>query len=130
MGNFLSGYLPALLWAGLTAAALLMPGDALRDAGGWIEVPEWLEPWADKLVHFGLFLVLALLVWRASQKGQGGSGFGGLPIAATLLYVVVLELAQTWIPGRGFEPLDMLAGFGGVLLAQVLSRLGDPRARV
>ena len=129
MSNSPSRYLPVVLWAGLTAVALLVPGDSIHEVGGWIEIPDWLEPWADKLMHFSLFLVLALLVRRSTQGGRSGPEFGGRPLAGTLLYVVVLEVAQIWIPGRGFEPLDMVAGFAGVLVTYLLSRLRDTQAR-
>ena len=35
MGTCLSRHLPALLWAGLTAAALMAPGESIREVGGW-----------------------------------------------------------------------------------------------
>jgi hypothetical protein len=115
MRTFLARALPAALWAALTAVALLTPGEALRRVGGWLEVPEWLEPWSDKLVHLGLFLVLTWLVLRCLPDR-------GVALSATLLYVVSLEVAQLWIPGRGWEVLDLLAGFAGVLVALLLPR--------
>jgi len=123
MRSFLTKYLPAAIWAGLIAAALLMTGDSLREVGVWFEVPDWLRPWADKLVHFGLFLVLALLVRRCFLDTKGDSGAAIRTLAATLPYIVILEAAQIRIPGRGWESLDVVAGIAGVLVPLLLSQL-------
>ncbi len=131
MDKVLTRHVPALTWALLIAVALLMPGDPLQEAGGWFDLPEWLEllvdklghwlgPWADKLVHFGLFLVLALLVRRSFQGTSSDSGAVLKALAVTLPYIVVLEVAQIWIPGRGWETLDLVAGFAGALVAMLL----------
>lgn len=130
MSLFLTKYLPALLWAGLIAAALLMTGDSLQDVGIWFEIPDWLRPlanklwpWADKLVHFGLFLVLAFLVRRCFLDARGVWGAASKTLAATLLYIVILEAAQIRIPGRGWESLDVVAGIAGVMVALLLLQL-------
>ena len=130
MGMFLTRYLPALIWAGLIAAALLMPGDSLDEAGVWFEIPEWLmpwaemlSPWADKLVHFVLFLVLAFLAHRCFRLSMGEWGASIRTLGATLPYIFVLEAAQIWIPDRGWESLDVAAGIGGVLVALLLIQL-------
>lgn len=130
MGMFLTRVLPALIWAGLIAAALLMTGDSLEEAGVWFEIPEWLmpwaemlSPWADKLVHFLLFLVLAFLVHRCFRLSEVEWGAAFRTLAVTLPYIVVLEIAQIWIPDRGWEGLDVVAGIGGVLMALLLIQL-------
>lgn len=137
MRTFLTKYLPVLIWAGLVAAALLMTGDALEEFEIWFEIPDWLRswleklrplaelllPWADKLVHFGLFLVLAVLVRRCFQVVRGDWGPVLKTLAATLLYIVILEAAQIRIPGRGWENLDVVAGIAGALVAVLLSQL-------
>ena len=121
MVKVLTRHVPAVTWALLIAVALLMPGDPLQEAGGWFDLPQWLELlWADKLVHFSLFLVLALLV-RRSFYGTGSDSEGAVKaLAVTLPYIVVLEVAQIWIPGRGWETLDLVAGFAGALVAMLL----------
>ena len=131
MGRILTRYVPALTWALLTAVALLMPGDPLQESGGWFDLPEWLElfvdklghwlgPWADKLVHFGLFLVLALLVRRSLYDTSRNLEGAFKTLAVILPYIVVLEIAQIWIPGRGWETMDLVAGFAGALVAMLL----------
>ena len=135
MRTFLTRYLPALAWAGLIAAALLMTGDSLEDVGFWFKIPDWLRPWADrlwpwadKLVHFGLFLVLAFLVRRCFLEARGEWGAASKTLAATLLYIVILEAAQIRIPGRGWESLDVVAGIAGVMVALLLSQLHQIRS--
>jgi len=129
MRMFMTRALPALIWAGLIAAALLMTGDSLQDVGIWFQIPDWLRPlanklwpWADKIVHFGLFLVLAVLVRRCFQGTRGDRGAAIKTLAATLLYIVILEAAQIRIPGRGWESLDVVAGFVGVVVALLLAQ--------
>ena len=141
MGRILTRHVPALTWALLTAVALLMPGDPFQESGSWFDLPEWLEllvnkfghwlgPWADKLVHFGLFLVLALLV-RRSFYGTSRDLEGALKtMAVTVPYIVVLEIAQIWIPGRGWETMDLVAGFAGVLVAMLLLQVNRARLTV
>jgi hypothetical protein len=121
--NLLTAYLPALAWAGMTAAALLTTGDTLEEVEFWFEIPTWLWPWADKLVHFGLFFVLAWLVRRCFRDSNRSRGADLGTMVVTLPYMVVLEVAQTRIPGRGWEALDVLAGVVGVVTALALLRL-------
>lgn len=127
MRIFLTKYLPALAWAGLTAGALLMQGDQLREVEFWFGLPEWLWPLADKLAHFGLFFVLAWLVQRCFLGTDGDSATERRTLAVTLPYIVVLEAAQIPIPGRGWETLDVVAGFAGAAAALVLLRLAQVR---
>jgi len=122
MGIFLTRYLPALIWAALIAAALLTTGDSVDDVGAWLEIPEWLRTWVDRAAHLGLFLVLALLVRRCFQGTSGDWGAAIKTLAATLLYIVILEAAQTRIPGRGWESQDVVVGIAGVLMALYLSQ--------
>lgn len=123
MRTFLTKYLPAGAWACFTAGALLMKGDQLEEVEFWFGLPDWLWPWADKLAHFGLFFVLAWLVQRCFQGAKRDSGVESTTLAVTLPYVVVLEAAQIPIPGRGWETLDVLAGFAGVAAALAVLRL-------
>ena len=141
MGTFLTKFLPALIWACLIAIALLMTGDSIDDVGHWFELPDWLralakqlqpwaEEWGDKAVHFGLFLVLAILVRRCFQGPSDDSGPAIKTVAATMLYVVILEAVQIRIPGRGWETLDVVAGIAGVLLGVIMIQMYRTRRAV
>ena len=123
MGNLLTRYLPALAWSGVTAAALLTTGDTLEEVEFWFEIPSWLWPWADKLVHFGLFFVLAWLVWRCFRGSNRNPGADLGTLTVTLPFMVILEAAQIRIPGRGWETLDLVAGLAGIVAALALLRL-------
>lgn len=129
MRTILTKALPAVIWAGLTAFTLLVPGESLQEVGGWFELPRWLEPWADKLMHFGLFLVLALLVWRFFESVPGDSRAGSKTLAVSIVYMVALEAAQIGVPGRGWEILDLVAGGAGILTALVLTELHRSRGK-
>jgi VanZ family protein len=77
----------ALAWAALILALCLMPGAA---------VPSW--HWADlfnadKLVHFALFAVLAILALKAVVKDAGWH-VPALAMAAVILYGGLLEAMQ------------------------------------
>ncbi|RUO20482.1 hypothetical protein CWE08_08260 [Aliidiomarina iranensis] len=66
-------------------------------------------PNADKVVHFGLFFILATtmhLAFRARLL---------IAIPLLLVYAVVIEIVQHHIPGRGAEVLDVVADMLGVL---------------
>ena len=129
MSTFLTRHLPALAWGVLTASALLMQGDQLQEVEYWFGIPDWLWPWADKLVHFGLFFVLAWLVSRCFSGTDGDPDVERRTLVVTLPYIVVLEAAQIRIPGRGWETLDVVAGFAGAAVALVLARLARDRTR-
>ncbi|MGE3284512.1 MAG: VanZ family protein [Pseudonocardia sp.] len=74
-------------------------------------------PDADKVVHVGLFAVLAvtgLLAWRAPVRLA----------AALVVYGAAIEVAQGILPiARSADPLDLLADAAGVALGVLLGWL-------
>ena len=89
-------------WAALTPAPLALP-----DA-----------PLADKWVHLAAFVALSFLVdasWpeRTFDLPKGGFLLG---------YGVLLELAQSQVPGRMFSLADILADLAGIALYAVVLR--------
>lgn len=73
-------------------------------------------PGADKLVHAGLFLLLA-----ASARLRFGSASGVL--TAVLVYAALSELVQAvLLPGRSGDVLDLLADSAGALVGWQLAR--------
>lgn len=92
----------ALLWTmqlALAAYYSLLPAAKLGEMPG-----------SDKLWHLSGYLILALpipFLWTAWRK---------VCVTGVLLtlYGVVLEFAQRYVPGRGFEVADMLANSTGV----------------
>ena len=86
------------LWLGFSLVALFYPGSS--QAG---------LPYIDKVVHFILFGILFLLA-RLYWVGQRKVIWSGV-----FLYMVAAELIQHFfIPGRGAEVGDVIAGVMGV----------------
>lgn len=108
-------FLLALL---VTLVALLTPADSVLAFKIW--VASWL-PWAalvetadpsahtDKIVHFGLFLMLGFLAARSwpSKAGRWWTLLG------LLLLGCLTEWLQQFVPGRGASLLDLVADVVG-----------------
>lgn len=84
----------------LVAFISLRPGDT---AG--------IEPW-DKLFHLLIYGVFGLLASRLSRK-PGHLLYLGLGIVA---YSALMELAQSYMPGRVMSVYDLLANILGVVV--------------
>ena len=82
---------------------------------------------ARKLVHFGEYALLCLLLWRAFEPGlgPGRAALVGLLIASG--YAASDELHQTFVEDRNGNPVDWLIDTAGAGLAAVLVRSGLPR---
>ena len=112
--------LPAVIWSLLVVVLLATPGDEIPDPGVW----DWLDKPAHALlfgIHYGL-LVRAL---RGSQPEERQ------PVAAVLgsgIFAALMETAQLWIPGRGWEWWDLVANFAGITVAALL--IAGRRARL
>tara|TARA_B100000953_G_scaffold183396_1_gene150956 strand:+ start:39 stop:374 length:336 start_codon:yes stop_codon:yes gene_type:complete len=68
-------------------------------------------PHFDKLVHFGAFFVLFLLLDLAFK---GTASFKALGVL--ILYGIAIESAQIFIPYRSGEMYDLLANASGLLV--------------
>lgn len=77
----------------------------------------WLPPLPnDKLLHFGAFGVLTALAMRIAPHGAAMAlWLGGLLLAGW-----VIELLQSWVPGRRFCWRDMGANAAGITVAALL----------
>lgn len=118
-------YVATLAWAGLTAAALLLPASDLSD---WMPGVPWMRlalvfaGWGlDKLVHGALFGVLAALVAR-STAGVALRRPALTVFTVAALYALALEAAQHWVPDRRADALDLLADLVGIALGLWLTR--------
>ncbi|PKL08355.1 MAG: hypothetical protein CVV51_09420 [Spirochaetae bacterium HGW-Spirochaetae-7] len=98
--------------AALILVAVLLPPSALPDAPG--------IPGLDKLVHFTMFIVLALATRR--DFNLGGRRRLALAVIAAIAFSVLTEALQLLVDGRSAEFLDMLADIAGFAAGLVVSR--------
>lgn len=104
--------MPAILWLIFVTVALLTPGDNLP------KVP--LFPYADKLVHFGVFAVLTFLWARVGTIGlrrelRWKNLLTNL-LVFTIIFPILVEYLQLYVPNRSFEFEDILANLTGGII--------------
>ncbi|MGY6744450.1 MAG: VanZ family protein [Cecembia sp.] len=104
--------LPALIWLLVVVVALLTPGNNLP------KVP--LFPYADKLVHLGVFGLLTFLWCRVGTLDEKGKIKSGKLLTNILVFSIffpiLLEYLQMYVPNRSFEFADILANLLGGLI--------------
>jgi VanZ family protein len=110
--SFLRCQLPALLWAAVISTASSVPGERIPD------LPLLAQ---DKLVHFGIYLLLAWLVHRAfhdqSQLPWLARYASASTVIAVGLYGMIDEIHQLFVPGRSCDIVDWLADLSGGIVA-------------
>jgi VanZ family protein len=102
----------AVAFALFVGVLMLLPGGAVPP------VPSF--DWADKAVHLVLFLVLSVLVIRSFTATARFARPDMTGATVTFVYALFLELSQGVIPGRSWDPFDVLAGGVGVLVGMIL----------
>lgn len=78
-------------------------------------------PGIDKVVHAVLYGVLAALVclgMRRARRAYAPRALYFVPIAFALAYGISDEIHQWFVPGRNFDPWDVLANTAGAVLTQ------------
>lgn len=75
----------------------------------------------DKVLHFGEYLILGLLLKRGFSSRP--TRIGLLAILTGLLVAFLDEIHQYFIPGRITEVGDFLMNAAGILIAQVSIRI-------
>ena len=78
------------------------------------------ETW-DKVVHFGAYFITSFLFYHAFRARLARNDIYAVLFA--LVYGVILEVAQLFVPGRISSLKDLIANFSGVLFFFVLHRL-------
>lgn len=104
--------MPALAWAALIEVLTSWPRMPTFDA----------PPGADKLVHFGLYAVLATLTMRAAGARQSSARAVLAVALALLVWGLLDEWHQAFIPGRSADVADWAADAVG-MIAGIGSRL-------
>lgn len=119
MYNFIKTYRNSLLWCVAIALLCFMPGNGY---------PRMFIPHLDKVVHFGLWGVLATLVVSESNplrvQGSVTRRAQRLGLIWPTVYGVVVELVQG-IPqvARGASLFDWIADVAGVVAAVLCYRM-------
>ena len=99
---------PVTVWTLFVVVLLVLPGDEVWDPG---------FDWMDKVAHALLFGVhFALLAPVLAARRLAGRP-GVAAAVASGLFAVAMETVQLWVPGRGWEVWDLVAGFIGVAAA-------------
>ena len=108
-------FIPATIWFIITLVLLTLPGSALPKSS----MLDHLQ--VDKIIHIGLFSILALLIFLPFIKmemAQGQKKTILIRVAiGCLVYGILMEFVQKyWIPNRSFDLLDIVAdGIGSFL---------------
>ena len=109
-------FLPGIAWFFIVGILTLMPGKDVPDVG-WLNIPN-----LDKIVHIILFGGLALLFslpyFKTNFSIQKKRNFFIRISLSMILWGLMIEVLQKFfVPGRGFEWMDLLADSIGVFLA-------------
>jgi len=83
----------------------------------------WDEPFRlDYIEHFGVFAIWGglFVVWRMKPIGYFYVKNNIKPLLFMLVFAALDEIHQIWIPGRTFNPLDLIYNMSGLVAAYVL----------
>ncbi len=117
---FLKAYRWSLIWAAIILVLCLIPGDALP------QIDFWQFSFEDKIAHFAVFAILAVLMVAAEQRRLGRERIGW----ASKLLIILVAIAFGWlteqlqfqfIPGRYGSVGDVIADAIGAIIGIVLA---------
>ena len=102
-------WLPPVIWAGLIFAASSFPTRGLPP----------LIPHADKVAHFIIYGILALLLYRAfrTERRVGALAAVLLSVLIASAYGALDEFHQSFVPSRSTDVFDWMADTLGALFA-------------
>lgn len=105
---------PALIWLLIILWVTLTPGEELP------KTPDVIG--FDKLIHLGIFLVLTFL-WNRVGNENGTKTKKEIFITNYLvfgiLFAILVEYLQQYIPGRSYDYGDMIANITGGTIGTV-----------
>jgi VanZ family protein len=115
-------FLLPLSWFILTTVLLILPGDKLPGPG-FLNI---YIPWLDKIVHIGLFSIMAALIclWLSKKGMPAGkkNQYFLLCGMVCVVYGILMELIQKfYVPNRSFDSADILADTVGSLVGVLFS---------
>lgn len=109
----LGAWAPALLWMALIFVVSHQPAVPLPGTKG-----------ADKVAHAAAYAVLGALLSRGARASGTHPAWG---VAAGLLYGLLDEVHQSFVPGRSPDVADWAADAVGVLLGTLAHTRGFRR---
>lgn len=114
---FLSGLI--ILWILIIFALCAMPPQDIPDPG--LEIPH-----LDKVVHFGMFFIMSLMICYRYERPSLKIIYG-IAIGFSFLYGGLIEILQHYFFNRGGDVWDLLAdvtgGVTGCLLFPAVKKL-------
>lgn len=116
MQYFLKLYYKIILWSLVIAYLCFAPADEFKNVH--ITIPHF-----DKVVHFGMFYILALFIAGKRDKVNTSLAMVILPVMA-IAYGGIIEIIQwQFIPMRDGDIIDWGADILGVLLGLISIRM-------
>ena len=112
-------WLPPLLWAGVILLGTSLPQEAVPVQTSRI----------DKILHFGIYTVLAFLLTRQISVGFRLWQSVALAIAFAMAFGALDEWHQPLIPGRSTEFADWVADSIGAVVGASIAAIMEHRRR-
>ncbi len=115
----------AVIWAAFIFVLCATPGQFIPSAS-WLELLSF-----DKLVHAGVFFVLAALFTIYALNRESGRRLCFVFLIVCILYGLLLEVMQaTVFSNRSADWMDMIAnGLGSIAGALVFKRKPEPSSQ-
>ncbi len=113
--KFLVYWLPVIAYAGLIFIFSSIPGS---------HIPR-LFNYQEPVFHFLEYLVFGLLInraWRAYYPAHSFCRRFFLVFTFTLIYAIIDELHQAFVPGRNTSPIDIASDELGIIAANIFYR--------
>ena len=105
---------PAIIWGIVLAVLMLLPQDSF---------PESKLLSYDKLAHVVVFTIFSLLVLTGielKRSSKSNNNSRRITLTICLVYGILLEGLQSYVPGRMSDIYDLIANFTGGLLGVIL----------
>lgn len=121
----IKSFLPGIAWFFVVLTLICLPADDIPQPHGWFEWMNLIR--IDKLVHTGIFALLAFLFIRPiaisnlSPKEKWGY-FLKISLAVCIWGLTTELIQKFFIPTRQFDLVDWAADSIGALIALLFSR--------
>ena len=118
-------WLPPLLWAGVILTGTSLPASVVPGQASGV----------DKALHFGIYLLLGVLLTREFAEVTTRWRAAALAIVAAVVFGAADEWHQQFIPGRSTELADWYADsigatIGAIMIAASRRRVPSPPSAI